>query len=222
MTGTLTAAAGADLLDQLGFLHVPGSPAVAAPAYLFVALRRRPTLRHFDPEHVRYWTCRDGRGVREELDWQTATPLATPFAWGLVSVVDRLGVSNDFVAFGGDLGFERQRGMKVAVFSSDAPILARGGHSQGWDAWSDEVAAFLARLRAAAGDRQLEQRLDGLSPTARYASFVAGGLARYRASAALAAWRPTTQRLLQREQSRLQAHAPAEWSAGVALSIATR
>jgi hypothetical protein len=219
MSATLTPLTGAELLSQLGFLHVPGVPVVSGRAYLFVALRPRPTLRHFDPEVVRYWTCRTGRGVREDLDWATPIPLVTRFSWGLISIADRLGVTNDFVAFGGELEVDRQTETKVIVFSSEAPILARGGHSQDWDPWSDEVAAFLARLRAAAGDRQLEEQLDSLTPVARYAAFVGAGLARYRASTALSRWHPATHALLERERRRLQAEAPDDWASGTTLRI---
>jgi hypothetical protein len=215
MTATVTPAIGAELLSQLGFLHVPGPPLAPAPAYLLVALRRRPTLEHFDPERVEYWASSRGRGVHASLDWTIRSLPAGAYSWGLIRVVDRLAVSNEYVAFGGQLDLETIADTKVAVFNSDAPILARGGHSQGWDPWADDLAAFFAKLRAAAGtDVGVERRLDELSPVARYAFFVAASVARYRASATLTAWKPQTVALLAREARRLSSEAPAEWEAG--------
>lgn len=214
-------AVGAELLAELGFLHVPGAPYAEGKAYLFVSLRPRPTLRHFDPERVDYWVTEAQRGVRASLDRLTSLPPASAFAWGCISVVDRLGMSNEYVSFGGALSVDKRERDRVAVFSSDAPILARGGHSQGWDPGAEEAAAFLARLRAAAGrSRELETRLAGLAPTAIYAAFVADSGARFRHSEALTDFRPHTLGRLRREEGRLKADAPPDWQEGAEVARA--
>jgi hypothetical protein len=132
-------------------------------------------------------------------------------------------VANDYVSFGGDLRVDRIDGMRVLVFSSDAAILARGGHSQGWDPGAEEAAAFFARLRATVGrDQSLERTVSRHTPLAVYAAFVSSSLARYRATERLAAWRPGTLAVLRREQARLRADAPAAWLAGTELAGSLR
>lgn len=215
----LTPHVGSELLSELGFLHVPGPPLSANRAYLFVAVRRRPTLRHFDPERIDYWQTVDGRGGVASIDWRTRMPAQGEFAWGAIRIADRLNVINDFVGFGGTLAVKRSSDTLVAVFCSAAPILARGGQSQGWDPTSDEVATFFARLRAAAGEsRAAEARLAQQQPQALYAAFVCVSLARYEMAERVAAWRPPALALLRRERSRLRRRVPAAWTAGEALA----
>ena len=212
---------GAELLEKLGFLLVPGAPFAEGRAYLFVCLRRRPTLRHFDPERVDYWVVEERRGVRATFDWFASLPTESAFAWGSLRVIDRLGMSNEYVSFGGTLRVGKHDGRKVAVFGSSAPILARGGHSQGWDPGAEEAAAFLARLRAAAGrSLEFEHRLSELAPEVIYAAFVADSRARYRDSLTLADWRPRTLSSLRREEVRLRDRAPADWTSGAELAEA--
>lgn len=215
----LTPHIGAQLVSELGFLHVPGPPLSANRAYLFAALRPRPTLRHFDPERIDFWQASGGRGLVTCLDWRSRPPADTEFEWGAIRLVDRLGMVNDFVGFGGRLAVTRSPSEMVAVFSSPAPILSRGGHSQGWDPGADEVATYLARLRAAAGSsRQLEVRLAAMPPEAVYASFVASTLVRHQNVERLAGWHPTTLALHRRERGRLRRQAPAVWAMGEELA----
>ena len=219
MTSELGPEIGRELLDDLGFLHVPGPPLAAGPAYLFVALRRAPTLRHFDPERIDYWITKNGHGTPATIEWASREPAVGEHAWGPIRVVDRLGVANLFATFGGQLLVARLAEAKVAVFSSDAPIVACGGHSQGWDAGSREVEASLARLRAAADPRgPLEPFIAGLSPVARYAAFVADALERARRSEESFGWARESRPVLERERNRLQTSAVDDWTAGVALA----
>ncbi|HUG48841.1 MAG TPA: hypothetical protein VMP67_10575 [Candidatus Limnocylindria bacterium] len=219
MTTALGPSVGAELLSRLGFLHVPGRPFDEGRAYLFVALRRRPTLRHYDPERIDFWRFEEGRGVPAEIDFACPLAPAGGHAWGPIRVTDRLRAVNDFVSFGGELSVERRDGMRVVVFSSAAPILARGGHSQGWDAGAEETAGFMAALRAAVGRSSvIEQRVSLLAPLAVYAAFLATTLARYRAADRLLSWRPDTLGNLRREAARLRLDAPDEWLAGVELA----
>jgi hypothetical protein len=212
---TLPPTIGRELLDELGFLHVPGPPLTASRAYLFVALRRTPTLRHFDPERVDYWCSSGPVGSRACIAVRDPLPVGGEFEWGQISIVDRLNVANDYVSFGGQLSVERAEGMTVAVFSSDAPILARGGRSQGWDPLAEEAAGYVARLRAAVGrSRALEQAALSTPPVALYAAFIFDELGREQAAARVVDWHPQTLALLRREARRLSTERPLDWATG--------
>jgi len=215
MVGLMDPMAARPLLEEVGFLLVPGAPFARGRAYLLVALRSAPTLAHFDPERVEYWTSVDGHGMAAALDWPTHAPETQDFSWGLIRIVDRYNVSNEYVSFGGRLEIDRVNEVKVAVFSSDAPILARGGHSQEWDLGSQEIDAYLAQLRAAADPRgTLEHRLAALSPVARYAAFIAQSVGTIEAGERIFNWRWPSRLVLLDERRRLREQSPADWSAG--------
>ncbi len=219
MLDVMDPVAARSLLDEIGFLLVPGAPFARGHAYLLVALRSAPTLDHFDPERVDYWTNLGGRGMAASLDWPSHAADTQDFSWGLIRVVDRLNVSNEFVSFGGKLEVDRVQDVKVAVFSSEAPILARGGHSQDWELGSQEIYAYLGRLRAAADPRAtLEQRLAAMSPVARYAAFVAESVETIAAGERRADWRWPSRLVLLDERRRLKEQYPAEWSTGDGLA----
>jgi hypothetical protein len=204
---------GAELLEELGFLLVPGGRP-RAPAYLFVAIRQRPTLEHYDPESVEYWVSGNGRGLQEELTFRTRVPLRTEFAWGPIRLIDRLRVSNEYLSFGGSLSAERVNGALVGVFRSPAPLLMRGGHSQGWDMGAHAGAAFFGRLRAAVGaDLGLEAAVAEAAPLTRYSAFVADAMARYGASELIRTLNAPVWRWLHRESRRLRRDTPDEWAA---------
>ncbi len=220
LSAPIDPAAAARLLADLGFFAHPDLPNVAGDAYLLVALRDRPTLRHFDPERVDVWVNRGSRGSRLEIARQTA-PLQTEFSWGSIVIVDRLGISNEYVACGGHLTVTDVGGVTIVVLVSSAPILRRGGHSQGWDQAAVDLAAFFGRVLLAvdyvAG---FEARMAEAAPLARYAAFIAEAIARYRGSAPLRAAHADLWTLLGGEQARLLRDDPAAWAAGVDLVTA--
>ncbi len=208
------------LIDELGFLLVPGRPVERGRAYLIVGLRSAPTLAHFDPELIQLWRNVDGRGARAEIEWSSKEAPDADFSWGEVRIVDRLGVSNEFVTFGGRLEVARIDKVKVCVFSSDAPIVARGGHSQDWEYGAQEIVAFLGRLRAAADPRAtLERQMADLSPVARYASFIWDRLLNAMRTEQ-AGFDRADRLLLLRERRRLTELSPTDWQAGVDLACA--
>ena len=150
--------AAADALADWGFLAQPGQPSHAGPGYLLVAVRPHPTFTHFDPETVAFWITRDGVGQRICLDRQSEMPFEAELAWGPIRITDRLHVSNEYLTFGGAVTAAREDGTTVIAFVSPAPLLRRGGHSQGWDLGAQSVGAFFARLVAVAGrDRSFER-----------------------------------------------------------------
>jgi len=141
------AAATADALRDLGFtlLH-SDRPAAGGGSQLLVALRDRPTERHFDPEQVTCWVAASGRGRAVPVDRRTP-PGEGSILWGHVHVVDRLGVENRFLTFGGPLRIaDVDAGLRVVQHVSPGPVVRWGGHSQGFDALAGEIGAFFGRL----------------------------------------------------------------------------
>jgi hypothetical protein len=214
----------ARLLEDWGFLAAPDLPDRPGPAYLLVAIRARPTLRHYDPELVEYWVTDDtGRGVRETVTFASRMPREAEFSWGRISVVDRKGIGNQYLTFGGQLRAQRIDGEVISVFSSPAPLLRKGGHSQGWDAGSLMVGGFLGRFRSAAGyEVTFERRVATTDPITRYAAFVNELVTRYRASEYLRDHYPRLWTLMLGEERRLRRDHPQAWRGGVELLAATQ
>jgi hypothetical protein len=217
--GQLDPASAATSLADLGFLASPDLPDRPGPAYLLVALREAPTLRHYDPEAIEYWISEGDRGIRQTLTRDTGLPLDIDFSWGLIRIVDRLHVTNEYLTFGGRLTADAVDGVVVAVFTSPAPLLRRGGHSQGWDPGADNLGAYFGRLMVPVDYAPgFERRVARADPISRYSAFLADATARYRSSSVLRAGRPELSSLLETEERRLRAEHPAEWAAGEALS----
>ena len=208
----------ASRLANLGFMSSSDLPDRPGPAYLLVALRASPTLRHFDPELVEYWASVGGRGTARHVTRHSTLPLDDEFSWGRIRIVDRFGVTNEYLAFGGRLRVAVVEDAVVAVFCSPAPILRRGGHSQGWDEGAESLGAFFGRLLLAVDySPGFESRAAVSSPVARYAAFVADLVSRYRAGTELRARQPILWTLIQAEERRLRQGHPDEWAAGAAL-----
>ena len=115
-------------------------------------------LQHFDPEAVDYWVTERGRGERRTLTHATPMPRSEDFAWGLIRLVDRLGISNEYLTFGGHLDAASVDDVVVAAFTSPAPLLRRGGHSQGGRPRGRRGRRV---LRPAHGRRRLQAGLRG-------------------------------------------------------------
>ena len=176
---SLTAAA--QRLAPWGFLADPDLPDRPGPASLIVALRDHPTLRHYDPEVVEFWSTAGGRGTHEIVTRSTRTPFIAGVSWGEIRIVDRLGVANRYVSFGGRCDADRIDDAVIVALTSSAPILRRGGHSQGWDDGADAVGAFFGRLLVTVDYvPDFERRLADATPLARYAAFIADADARDR------------------------------------------
>lgn len=208
----------APMLADLGFLSSSDLPDRPGPAYLLVALREIPTLHHYDPESIEYWVSKAGRGARRSLTRQTPMPVDSEFSWGLIRIVDRLHVTNEYLTFGGRLSAADIEGVVMAAFTSPAPLLRRGGHSQGWDHGAESLGAFFGRMLLAVDYMPgFEARAAQADPITRYSAFVADTLARYRAGPGLRTQHPDLWTLLQAEERRLRANRSAEWAAGEAL-----
>lgn len=211
-------ATAAGMLQHWGFLAHSDLPDREGPSFLLVSIRPHPTLEHYDPEEVEYWVTDAGRGVPAVLTRLTKLPVAAETTWGMVRVTDRLRVTNEWLSFGGELRAEVIDGAIVAVFTSSAPLLRRGGHSQGWDLGAPSVGAFFAKVRAAAGfDHRFEALEAAAPPLARYGCFVAEQARRYRHSAALQRLDDELWRMLQHEEHQMKTEHATEWAAGLRL-----
>lgn len=213
-----------ELLADWGFLADPDLPDRPGPAFLLVAIRAQPTLRHYDPELVEYWiTGPKGFGVRETITYASRLPRETEFSWGRITVVDRKGVANRYLSFGGTLRAERVDGEVICVFESTAPLLRRGGHSQGWDTGAHSVGGFFGRFRAAAGyQHEFEQLAAATDPVTRYAAFVNELMIRYRSSEFLRDHYPKLWTIMIGEEKRLKRDEAQAWSDGVELVESTK
>jgi hypothetical protein len=201
-------------LADLGFLAGPDLPDRPGPGYLLVALRPRPTLRHYDPERVEFWATVKGRGVRRTLTRASPMPLDGAFSWGMIRIVDRLEVSNEFLTFGGHLSAAEVDDATVAVFRSPAPMLRRGGHSQLWDEGADQLAAFFGRLTASLSAPGLEAEVAAADEHARYCAFLADVADRYRACPALWSSSPEIWGVMRSEEQHMRAAYPVAWMEG--------
>ena len=216
-------ASASGLLANWGFLAEPDLPDRPGPAWLLVAMRSVPTLRHFDPEVVEFWVSERDRGRHATITHETTMPLERPFSWGLIRVVDRLKVSNEYLTFGGDLTSDAVDDAVVAVFTSPAPLLRRGGHSQAWDPPAEWLGAFFGRLLLAVDyEPGFEALVAAAEPLARYAAFVADSAGRYRASSARRLDQPDMWALIEAEERRLRRAHPEAWAAGDQLLAASR
>jgi len=214
----LDPATAAALLADVGFIASPDLPDRPGNACLLVALRPAPTLRHYDPELVEYWASLDGRGERRSLTGESRMPVNTAFSWGPIRIVDRLAVANEYLGFGGDLAVDRVDGIVVVVFTSPAPLLRRGGHSQGWDPGADSLGAFFGRLQVAVDYLSgFEARLAAATPVARYAAFLIDLVAQYRRSDRLRSSEAPLATLVEGEARRLRTAHRTDWLAGEAL-----
>jgi hypothetical protein len=205
----------ADRLAEWGFLADPDLPDRPGPASLVVALRPIPTLRHYDPEVVGFWANDHGRGAMHEITRRSPMPRALDFSWGEIRIVDRLGESNEYLGFGGRCDAGLVGDAVIVSFTSPAPLLRRGGHSQGWDEGADAVGAFFGRLLVTVDYVPgFEAELAAASPLARYAAFLRDASARYRRVRLLTGVESPFAALVRAEVPRLTDDHPVEWRDG--------
>jgi hypothetical protein len=188
-----------ELLSNVGWLLVHGSPFERGPAYLLVAIRPRPTRAHFDPERIEYWATGLKAAEPAMLEWPIAVPPST-YSWGTIKVIDRIAAANRFVSFGGSLSGVRDGELSAALFRSDAPILAASGRGEPGDPLAASVQGFFARLAAACGaDSRLAHDVSALDPVAIYAAYLVRALKLYPVDLAVPTARPRLHALLRSE-----------------------
>jgi hypothetical protein len=212
----LTAAA--ERLSVWGFLAHPDLPDGPGPASLIVALRDVPTLRHYDPEIVEFWSTEGDRGTRRAITRATTMPLVTTLSWGEIRIIDRLGVSNEYLTFGGRCEAGLVGSVGIVVFTSSAPILRRGGHSQGWDDGADAIGAFFGRLLVTVDYVPgFEAALAAAEPLDRYAAFIADAAARDRRIRDVGRFERPFATIVRVEAARLRSQHPGALQAGARL-----
>lgn len=205
----------AERLSAWGFLAHPDLPDGPGPASLIVALRDVPTLRHYDPEVVEFWSTEGDRGTRRAITRATKMPLSTEVSWGEIRIVDRLGVSNEYLTFGGRCEAGQVGSVGIVVVTSSAPILRRGGHSQGWDDGADAIGAFFGRLLVTVDYVPgFEAALAAADPLARYAAFIADALARDRRIRDAGRLERPFAAIVRVEAARLRSAHPEAWAGG--------
>lgn len=205
------------LLGHLGFTLVNGErPSASGGANLLVALRAKPTLAHFDPEEVSYWVTDHGRGKINRLDREATLPLEGTFSWGRIRLTDRLGVMNQFVAFGGVVrAAPMDAGTLAVAFTSGAPILRWSGHSQGIDPLTEEVGAFFGRMMVPIDFVPgTEGIVAATTPAALYAAFLADLRDRFARSETLRDEQRAVSSWALHEIQRVESVAPADAAAG--------
>ncbi len=205
------------IIRDLGFSIVSGvDPREPAATDLVVALRDEPTLRHFDPEEVTFWVPREGRGRPRELTRDSPMPLETRFAWGRISIADRLGLSNQWLSFGGIVhAAELDEGTTVVAFVSPAPIQRWSGHSQGLDMLTPEMGAFFARLMIPIDfEPGAEHAILDADPLALYCAFVRDVHARQHASSRLVQADRALASYVEHAAKRLEEAEAAAWADG--------
>lgn len=213
-----TLARAAERLADWGFLADPDLPDRPGPASLIVALRPSPTLRHYDPEVVEFWSTFDGRGSHQAITWQTPMPISAGVAWGEIRILDRLGESNGYLGFGGQCDAAMFGDTVIVAFTSPAPILRRGGHSQGWDNGADAIGAFFGRLLVTVDYVPgFEARLAEASPLARYSAFVQDADGRDRRMRTTSGVEPPFAATLRAEVAALHRDHPDAWREGAEL-----
>lgn len=209
------------ILTDLGFEIVTGEDERTPTASsLIVALRDKPTLRHFDPEEASYWMTQAGRGRPARLDRTIkALPHEERFAWGRISVADRLGKANQFLAFGGTLRAAALDASTLIVqFSSPAPIQRLAGHSQGTDTLSEPIGAFFGRMMIPIDfDPAAEPRIARAAPLELYCAFVIDAGARLARSPELRRAEPALASRVASEARRLEAQEADAWRGGRSL-----
>lgn len=212
----------ARLLEDLGFLVHTDLPDRAGPAFLLVALRARPALRHFDPEVVECWTTEHGRGRRARINRDSRLPIDVPVAWGEIRIVDRAQVANEFITFGGRLSaWTIDEDTAIVSITSNAPILRKGGHSQSMDLAADQAGAFFARtLLAVDYVPGLEAALGSASPSDLYGAFLIDLVGRLRAGPRLREALPALWATARSELDHLERTAPEALTAARSLLAA--
>jgi hypothetical protein len=204
------------LLVNLGFdLIEPDRANGGRTSHLLSALRPLPTLKHFDPEEIAYWATEGGRGRAGKLDRDSRYPIDSTYAWGRITLTDRLGINNQFLSFGGALRAElTSAGVVVVDFSSHAPILRWSGHSQGLDPLTAEVGGFFARMKVPIDFVPgTEALVAAATPNTLYCAFVQYVNARLKRNRTLSEANRSLSDWSSRESLRMESVAADHWKA---------
>lgn len=219
-TATATIEEATRRLEDLGFWLDSPFPGRRGPSRLMIAIRDEPTLRHYDPEKVRFWTTdADDRGCAVDLTRRSRMPVATAYSWGKVELFDRFGIQNDFLSLGGRLAARAVAPHEtVLLFRSRAPILRLGGHSQEPDPLATDLGAFFGRIMVPIDFRPgVETEISQATPIERYAAFLRYETEWFHRHRVLVREHPRDVAILAAESRQLRNAVPAAWEAGAHL-----
>lgn len=173
------------LTADLGFRLIEPDPTgrrgSATEGHLLVALRDRPTLRHFDPEEISFYgPAGSGAALTTVARLPAGSTRRRPVLWGHVHVVDRVPVENRFLTFGGELSLAGiDDALTLAHLRSPAPIVRWGGHSQGTDDLTLAMGAFFGRLIVPVDFQPGgAARIDAAPPAVLFAAFLCDAVGR--------------------------------------------
>lgn len=177
----------AAVVADLGFRLIGDGSDGAREGHLIVALRERPTLRHFDPESIAFYApVAGGAALAQVLRLRAGERADRVVSWGHVHVVDRIPVENRFLTFGGVLrlaGLDDE--VTIAHLRSPAPIVRWGGHSQGTDSLAGAMGAFFGRLIVPVDFTPgAAEQIDAVPPNVLFAAFLEDAVRRRHAAAA--------------------------------------
>ncbi len=180
------------------------------PGYegLRVAIRERPTRRHFDPETIQLSLFSPGKPVQEE-SLNLLTPLHKPqiVCPGTVVLIDRRGKQESFYLLGGTIESASVPGEIVFTIRSTAPVLwlTKKGESI-CDQLAAELGALIAQVRATSGesDDEFFGRLASIEPLALYTAAIYTIFSDYEHQADVRESYPEVHSLLHEEQQWLQ------------------
>jgi len=143
---------------------------------LVIAVREKPTGKHFDPENIHLHLCDAAGGIRATtLSWQSPRPVSDRVCLCRVILTDRFDQRVEFLTFGGSLEIIQQSDKVIYTLRSPAPVLEILGQE---DTIPDQVAfeteALLSQEAAHWGqdDRGFEQRLAQTEPLQLYIAVV--------------------------------------------------
>jgi hypothetical protein len=207
-------------LVNLGFeLVEPDRTAADETSHLLVALWPKPTLAHFDPETIEYWTSDGVHGHAAQLDREAHYPVTSDYAWGRVSITDRLDVKNEFLSFGGVVRGQMTSDATVLLdFSSHAPIMRWSGHSQAADPLAAEVGGFFARIKVPIDFVPgAEALVSKASPQVLYCAFIQSVRERLTQAHALRDANRWLAEWSSRESQRMESVAGDQWREGTEL-----
>ena len=208
------------VLANLGFeLIEPDRTQAEETSHLLVALRPQPTLQHFDPDQIDFWTTDGSRGKAVNLDRESRYPLISDYAWGRITITDRLNVKNEFLSFGGAVRAQMTADATVLVdFSSHVPILRWSGHSQISDPLAAEVGAFFARIKVPIDFVPgAEPLVSGAVPRTLYCAFIQYVRERLAQAQALREANRWLTDWSSRESQRMESTFNDSWKAGIEL-----
>lgn len=180
-----------DLVEDWGYYTLE-KPHPDSPGYsgLVIAIRKKPTAKHFDPETVHLYR-RDEYGLPKGITLSLLSPLEGHTAHvcpGIIRIQDRTGKAVNFYTFGGSLDMAERSGEMVLVVHSSAPILELTDKEETvQDELAAETGALLGRVEISwlEDEKGFSQRLAEVDPLQLYKATLGSLLHRFETDAAL-------------------------------------